>query len=330
MGPLARRIGLVLVLLGVVFTAVFVWAYAQFVRPGPLAAPKTVIIARGAGLDAIAAQLAAAGVLPGPLVFRVGAWLSGRDKSLRAGEYAFAARISPDQVVALLQSGKTVVRRLTVAEGLTTTQVLAQLNRTEGLAGDLPSPPGEGTLLPETYHFSYGERREAMVARMRAAMDETLARLWDSRAPGLPLKSPREALILASIVEKETALPEERSRIAAVFLNRLGKGMRLQSDPTVAYALTGGRGPLGRPLSRADLKTPSPFNTYLIDGLPPGPVSNPGRAAMAAVLDPVATEDFYFVADGTGGHVFARTLGEHNRNVVRWRKFQKNQRTTGQ
>ena len=330
MGPFARRIGLVLVFLGVVFTAVSVWAYAQFVRPGPLAAPKTVIIPRGAGLDDIAAHLAAAGVLPDPLVFRVGAWLSGRDKSLRAGEYLFAARISPRQAVALLQSGKTVVRRLTVAEGLTTTQVLAQLNRTEGLEGDLPSPPGEGTLLPETYHFSYGERRDAMVTRMRAAMDETLARLWDSRAPGLPLKSPREALILASIVEKETALPEERSRIAAVFLNRLGKGMRLQSDPTVAYALTGGLGPLGRPLSRADLKTPSPFNTYLIDGLPPGPVCNPGRAAMAAVLDPVATEDFYFVADGTGGHVFARTLGEHNRNVVRWRKFQENQRTTGQ
>lgn len=330
MGPLARRIGLVVVLLGVVFGAVSVWAYAQFVRPGPLAAAKTVIISRGAGLDGIAAQLAAAGVLPGPLVFRVGAWLSGRDKSLRAGEYAFAARISPRQVVALLQSGKTVVRRLTVAEGLTTAQVLAQLNRTEGLEGDLPSPPGEGALLPETYHFSYGERRDAMVARMRAAMDETLARLWDSRAPGLPLKSPREALILASIVERETALPEERGRIAAVFLNRLGKGMRLQSDPTVAYALTGGLGPLGRPLSRADLKTPSPFNTYLIDGLPPGPVCNPGRAAMAAVLDPVATEDLYFVADGTGGHVFARTLGEHNRNVVRWRKFRKNQRTTGQ
>ena len=330
MGPFARRIGLVLVFLGVVFTAVSVWAYAQFVRPGPLAAPKTVIIPRGAGLGDIAAHLAAAGVLPDPLVFRVGAWLSGRDKSLRAGEYLFAARISPRQAIALLQSGKTVVRRLTVAEGLTTTQVLAQLDRSEGLEGDLPSPPGEGTLLPETYHFSYGERRDAMVTRMRAAMDETLARLWDSRAPGLPLKSPREALILASIVEKETALSEERSRIAAVFLNRLGKGMRLQSDPTVAYALTGGSGPLGRPLSRADLKTPSPFNTYLIDGLPPGPVCNPGRAAMAAVLDPVATEDFYFVADGTGGHVFARTLGEHNRNVVRWRKFQENQRTIGQ
>ncbi len=330
MGPFARRIGLVLVLLGVVFTAVFVWAYAQFVRPGPLAAPKTVIVSRGAGLDDIATQLTAAGVLPDSLVFRVGAWLLGRDKSLRAGEYLFAVRISPRQAVALLQSGKTVVRRLTVAEGLTTTQVLAQLNRTEGLEGDLRSSSGEGTLLPETYHFSYGERRDAMVTRMRAALDETLARLWDSRAPGLPLKSPREALILASIVEKETALPEERSRIAAVFLNRLGKGMRLQSDPTVAYALTGGLGPLGRPLSRADLKTPSPFNTYLIDGLPPGPVCNPGRAAMAAVLNPVATEDFYFVADGTGGHVFARTLGEHNRNVVRWRKFQENQRTTGQ
>ena len=250
MGPFARRIVLVLVLLGVVFSAVSVWAYAQFVRPGPLAAAQTVIISRGAGLDDIAAQLTAAGVLPGPQVFRVGAWLSGRDKSLRAGEYAFAARISPRQVVALLQSGKTVVRRLTVAEGLTTAQVLAQLNRTEGLEGDLRSAPGEGTLLPETYHFSYGERRDAMVTRMRAAMDETLARLWDSRAPGVLLKSPREALILASIVEKETALPEERSRIAAVFLNRLGKGMRLQSGSDGGLRLdrrTGAAGPATEP-----------------------------------------------------------------------------------
>ncbi len=328
MGPVARRIGLVVVFLGVVFGAVFVWAYAQFVRTGPLAAPKTVIIPRGAGLDDIAAQLAGAGVLSDPLIFRIGAWLAGRDKSLRAGEYMFAARISPRQAVALLQRGKTVVRRLTVAEGLTTAQILAQLKRTEGLEGDIPSPPGEGTLLPETYHFSYGERRDAMVARMREAMGETFARLWESRAPGLPLKTPREALILASIVEKETALPDERGRIAAVFLNRLAKGMRLQSDPTVVYALTGGLGPLGRPLTRADLKTPSPFNTYLIDGLPPGPVSNPGRAAMAAVLDPPETDDLYFVADGAGGHVFARTLGEHNRNVVRWRKIQQHKRAT--
>ncbi len=329
MGPVARRIGLVVVFLGVVFGAVFVWAYAQFVRTGPLAAPKTVIIPRGAGLDDIAAQLAGAGVLSDPLIFRIGAWLAGRDKSLRAGEYVFAARISPRQAVALLQSGKTVVRRLTVAEGLTTAQILAQLKRTEGLEGDIPSPPGEGTLLPETYHFSYGGRRDAMVARMREAMGETFARLWESRAPGLPLKTPREALILASIVEKETALPDERGRIAAVFLSRLAKGMRLQSDPTVVYALTGGLGPLGRPLTRADLKTPSPFNTYLIDGLPPGPVSNPGRAAMAAVLNPPDTDDLYFVADGAGGHVFARTLGEHNRNVVRWRKIQQHQRATG-
>ncbi len=329
MGPFARRIGLVVVFLGVVFGAVFVWAYAQFVRTGPLAAPKTMIIPRGAGLDDIAAPLAGAGVLSDPLIFRIGAWLAGMDKSLRAGEYVFQARISPRQAVALLQSGKTVVRRLTVAEGLTTAQVLAQLKRTEGLEGDIPSPPGEGTLLPETYHFSYGERRDAMVARMREAMGETFARLWESRAPGLSLKTPREALILASIVEKETAVPDERGRIAAVFLNRLGKGMRLQSDPTVVYALTGGLGPLGRPLTRADLKTPSPFNTYLIDGLPPGPVSNPGRAAMAAVLDPPETGDLYFVADGAGGHVFARTLGEHNRNVVRWRKIQQHQRAIG-
>ncbi len=330
MGPVARRIGLVLVFLGVVVAAVFIWGYAQFVRPGPLAAPKTVIIPRGAGLDDITAQLAAAGVLSDRLIFRIGAWLAGTDKSLRAGEYAFPARISPRQAVALLRSGKTVVRRLTVAEGLTTAQVLAQLNQTEGLEGEVASPPGEGTLLPETYHFSYGERRDAMVARMGKAMRETFARLWASRAPGSPLKTPREALILASIVEKETALPNERGHIAAVFLNRLRQGMRLQSDPTVAYALTGGRGPLGRPLTRADLKIPSPFNTYLVDGLPPGPVCNPGRAAVAAVLNPVETDDLYFVADGAGGHVFARTLGEHNRNVVRWRKIQQHQRATGQ
>ena len=299
------------------------WGYAGYTRPGPLAAPKTVIVPRGAGVGDIARRLTDSGVLSGPLVFRLGVTITGAEASMRAGEYAFPAGISPRGVSALLRSGKTVVRRLTVPEGLTTDEILALLNRTEGLEGGAGSAPAEGSLLPETYHFAYGDRRDAMVRRLAAAMDKTLAELWAASAPGLTLKSPAEALILASMVEKETAKPEERRRIAAVFLNRLRRGMRLQSDPTVLYGLTRGETPLGRPLSRADLGAPTPYNTYLIDGLPPSPIANPGRAAIAAVLNPALTDELYFVADGSGGHVFARTFDEHNRNVAAWRKIQK-------
>jgi UPF0755 protein len=281
-----------------------------------------MVVERGAGLDAISAALADAGIVADPFVFRWGARLSGAAKHLRAGEFAFPAGVSPRRVLAILESGKAVVRRLTVAEGLTTAQVAVQVRRAEGLSGDIGVVPEEGALLPETYHFSWGDGRAAILRRMVDGMDQALGELWAGRDPDLPLKTPRDALVLASIVEKETGLAVERARIAGVFVNRLRRGMRLQSDPTVAYGMTAGSGDLGRPLSRADLARPSPYNTYLIGGLPPGPICNPGRAAIAAVVHPEATDALYFVADGSGGHVFARTLAEHNRNVARWRRLE--------
>jgi UPF0755 protein len=328
MARIALRIIYVLLVLGVVLGGALGWGYAQFVRPGPLKAPAVVIVPRGTGVEGIAAELARGAVIFDAMVFRLGVRLTRADTALRAGEYAFPAGISAREVVALLKSGKTVVRRVTVAEGLTASQIVARLDTTDGLNGAIEKVPGEGTLLPETYHFSFGDRRKAMISRMTDAMDATLEDLWEGRATGLPLKTPMEALILASIVEKETGRSDERARIAGVFVNRLRKGMRLQSDPTVAYGLSSDGKPLGRPLTRADLKTPTPYNTYLIERLPPSPICNPGRASIAAVLGPAATDELFFVAAGSGGHAFARTLKEHNRNVARWRKIQKQRRKT--
>ncbi len=321
----AQRVFILLLALGVLAGSIFVLGHAQFTRPGPLANAATVIIPKGSGVEGIARELSRAGVLADPLVFRLGVRVLRAGKSLRAGEYRFPARISPREIVSLLQTGVTIVRRLTIAEGLTSRQVAERLTLTEGLVGTLSAPPQEGALLPETYHFSYGDSRQALIKRMTVAMTETLRRLWSGRASGLALKTPEEALILASMVEKETGIAAERPRIAGVFLNRLKKGMRLQSDPTVVYALARqvGRGALKRALSRADLKVASPYNTYRIKGLPPGPISNPGLGALAAVLNPVPTDELYFVADGSGGHAFARTLAEHNRNVAVWRKIRR-------
>ncbi len=306
------------------------WAWEQYRRPGPLSAETTVAIAKGAGIKAIAARLADAGIIADPLIFRLGARFDEADERLRAGEYAFVPGISAREVVARLTEGRTVVRRLTIPEGLLAAEVVALVAAAGGLEGEAGPPPAEGALLPETYHLSFGDSRADLIRRMAAAMDKALAELWATRAPDLPLKTAEQARILASIVEKETGMAEERPRVAAVFVNRLNKGMPLQSDPTVAFGLAIAAGPptrpLDRPLRRADLKKPSPYNTYLIEGLPPGPIANPGRAAIEAVLHPADTDDLFFVADGTGGHAFARTLKQHNRNVANWRKIQKKAR----
>ncbi len=297
-----------------------VWGYVQYIKPGPTIAETTVVIAQGAGIKAIAKTLSAAGVIDDPLIFRLGVRLSRVDKELKAGEYVFPYGVSAKAAADVLIAGKTVVRRLTIAEGLTSVQVFEQLVAAEGLE-QVFDVPLEGSVLPETYHYTYGDSRADLTQRMVKAMDKVLFGLWAERDDGLPLASPTEALILASIVEKETGLNDERGHVAGVFINRLRKGMRLQSDPTVAYGLSEGDGPLGRPLTRADLKAENPYNTYLINGLPPGPICNPGQAAIQAVLKPTATDDLYFVADGNGGHAFAQTMQEHNRNVARWRKI---------
>jgi UPF0755 protein len=292
-------------------------------RAGPLTADTVVYIPQGSGLDAIAGRLERAGVIEEALVFRLGVHALGATRDLRAGEYLFPAALSIRDAIELLTSGGTVVRRLTLAEGLTSFEIVALITKAEALEGAAGAAPAEGSLLPETYHYARGDTRTDLVRRMGRALDRTLSELWPGRAPGLPIATPEEAVVLASIVEKETGIAGERPLVASVFVNRLKKGMRLQSDPTVVYGLTGGRGPLGRALIRKDLQTPSPYNTYLIDGLPPGPIANPGRAAIEAVLNPATSAYLYFVADGSGGHAFAKTLAEHNRNVAKWRKIKK-------
>ena len=307
-----------LVVLGTVGMVCCAWLYAQFTSPGPLPVSTAVVIPSGTGLEGIASSLKRAGTIRHDFVFVIGARVARKAHGLKAGEYLIPASSSPRQIMHILESGKTVVRRLTIPEGLTSAEVMDRLDLTEGLTGTA-ARPAEGSLLPETYHFSYGDVRQDLIGRMQAAMMEAVSRLWKIRAPDLPIRTPEEAVILASIVERETGVPQERGLVAGVFMNRLKRGMRLQSDPTVAYGIAPGG--LGRPLTRADLKQPSPYNTYVIQGLPPTPIANPGIDALRAVMNPVETDYIYFVADGSGGHAFARTLKEHNRNVRSWRKI---------
>jgi UPF0755 protein len=323
--PLIRRIavaGLLVMAVVSVIYATYGWLRAEVAKPGPLAEDAIVVIPPGMGLAAIADTLADAGVVDRPAWFRLYARWEGRDRALKAGEFEFPANATFDDVLDVLETGAAVQRQVTIPEGYTSLQAAAVVRLTEMLAGDIERLPDEGALLPETYNFSRGDTRMQVIERMERAMRETLAEVWNQRAPDLPLKSPREALILASIVEKETGIAAERPRVAAVFINRLRAGMRLQSDPTVAYGVAGGRG-LDRPLTRTDLDTPTPYNTYTEDGLPPTPIANPGRASIEAVLNPIESDEYYFVADGTGGHAFSKTLAEHNRNVAKWRKIER-------
>jgi UPF0755 protein len=311
---------IIFLLMGLVGGGVFVWGFAQYIKPGPTISENTVYIPEGSSVDSIANILESEGVIDDAMIFRLGVRLSRVDKGLKAGEFAFSHGVSAKGAAQILVNGKTVTRRLTIAEGLTAFQVFDQLVATNGLE-DTFDVPLEGSVFPETYYFSYGDTRSELIKRMVSAMDNNLNRLWQERASGLPFNEPSEALILASIVEKETGVKAERARIAGIFINRLKKGMRLQSDPTVVYGLSKGDGPLGRSLMRADLKKKTPYNTYTIHGLPPGPICNPGLAAIRAVLNPQNTDELYFVADGKGGHVFTKNLKEHNRNAVKWRKI---------
>ncbi len=288
---------------------------------GPNAEETIVLLPRGAGLGTIVSHLDQAGVINHPWLFQLAVRLGGHDRALKAGEYAFPAGVTPNEVIAKLTEGKSLLRRITVIEGQTVAETFRLLDQAEGLNGDLPERPEEGTLLPETYLYSQGDSKAGLVKRMQAAMTEVLEKAWANRADDLPFATPREALIMASIVDKETAVPEERSEVAAVFVNRLRLGMRLQSDPTIIYGLTQGEGPLDRELTRQDWKLEDPYNTYRIDALPPGPIGNPGRLSIEAVMRPAEVDYLYFVADGTGGHAFALTLEEHNENVARWRRI---------
>ncbi|MEE2745483.1 MAG: endolytic transglycosylase MltG [Pseudomonadota bacterium] len=296
------------------------WCYTEFVSPTTKSNSTIVLVEKGSGIGGISNTLFEKRVIPNPIIFELSARIFSSGRVFQAGEYSIPEFSSPRQIVNIFQSGNTVVRRFTAAEGLNTQEIINLVRQTEGLIGKVTIPTAEGELLPETYHFSYGDTRDSILARMKKAMRGTLDELWPRRQGGLPVLTKNDAVILASIVEKETGLPLERARVAGVFINRLRLGMRLQSDPTVIYGLTLGLRSLGRSLNRSDLKEFSIYNTYLNNGLPPSPISNPGRAAINAVLNPIKTKDLYFVADGSGGHVFSSSLSEHNENVRAWRK----------
>lgn len=299
------------------------WAWDTFHAAGPLKAPVTVIISKGAGVQAIAETLNAAGIIDNRRLFVLGARYTEMARRMRAGEFAFVPGMSMREVAGHLVSGKTVKRRLTVPEGLLSHEIVALVEQADGLTGKIDATGPDGAYLPETYFFSHGDSRASVLARMESAMDDAVAAAWAGRGEKIAIKSPREALILASIIEKETGVAAERARVSAVFHNRLRRGMRMQSDPTAAYAATGGGVSIGRLLTRADLEAESPYNTYRHSGLPPGAIANPGRAALDAAVRPLETNELYFVADGEGGHAFAKTLREHNRNVARWRRLQR-------
>ncbi|MDP2122963.1 MAG: endolytic transglycosylase MltG [Parvibaculum sp.] len=303
--------------------ALFLYGKYRFEAAGPHAEPRIVLLSPGMGVRAIATRLDEMGVISDRRIFLAGVRLGKADATLKAGEYEIPAHASMSAIVAILREGRSILHRITIPEGRTSEQAMLIVAADPVLIGETPPTPLEGALLPETYSFTRGTTRAELVARMQKAASDLMVELWTTRAEDLPFKTPEEAIILASIVEKETGVASERPRVAAVFVNRLRKPMRLQSDPTIIYGLVGGKGALGRPIRRSEIDRPTAYNTYQIDGLPPTPIANPGRASIEAVLNPPETDEYYFVADGTGGHVFSRTLAEHQRHVLEWRRIER-------
>ena len=292
------------------------WFRAMRDSPGPLPKTTNIVVPRG-GLDRLATGLAEAGAIDNPLLFKAIVWLNPNG-ALHAAEFTFPEHASLNQVLTILRTAHPVERLITIPEGLTAHQIAALLTKADAMLGDVARFE-EGSVLPQTYAYEYGATRDSVLGRARTAMTKAVASAWAGRATDLPLATPRDAVIMASLVERETAKPEERAHVAAVYENRLRQGMKLQADPTVVYAASGGAGVLDHPLTRAELDRDDPFNTYRNVGLPPAPICAPSVASILAVLHPAQSDDLYFVADGRGGHAFATTLDAHERNVARYR-----------
>jgi len=303
----------------------FAWLNQQFARPGPETAdgaPRVVTLERGAHLRGIAETLEREGAVEDARLFEWAVRLDDGGAALKAGEYAFPSGASINALYAQIREGRVLQHPVTIPEGWSSVLAAELINAAEVLSGDPVDPPPEGSLLPETYMVQRGTDRAALLDDMQAAQRRLLDEIWPQRDPDLPFDTREEAIILASIVEKETAVPEERPRVAAVFVNRLERGMRLESDPTIIYGLTQGR-PLGRGLRRSEIDTATDWNTYQIDGLPKTPIANPGADSLRAVLNPPETNELFFVADGSGGHAFAESYRQHQRNVARWRQIER-------
>ncbi len=313
--------GLLTLLAGIAFVS---WNFVQykFAANGPLTEDKVLTVPKGNGASSIASLLEMNGVIEDARYFKLLVRMDDVGSSLKAGEFNIPAGSSMRDVVGILQEGNAILYPFTAPEGLTSAQIMRAMGSVETLVDDNPATPAEGTLLPETYMTPRGMTRSALIEDMRQAQTDLLDELWDNRAPNLPIKSKEEVIILASVVEKETGVTSERDVVAGVFINRLRKGMRLQSDPTIIYGVSQGE-PLGRGIRQSEIDRKTDWNTYQIDGLPKTPICNPGREAIAAVLNPADTEYLYFVADGTGGHVFGKTLADHNNNVKNWRRIER-------